>query len=172
MKKTIMISILALVLSVVATPAPSEEIAEVGAATGKTYYTGTFKIIPMGSERVQVSYEAFGVNVSDPKEGLLHNASGHCIGGFHAVKGVYRDDAGFCVFTRPDGDQVFITFRATGETGKRGMGNSEIVGGTGKFIGITGSGEFTRHNLRPPKKGHFAIFDISTLRWKLPETKK
>jgi hypothetical protein len=55
--------------------------------------------------------------------------------------------------------------------GKSAKGTTTIVGGTGKFVGITGTGEFTRHSLRSPAKGVFGSFAITKVSWKLPEKK-
>ena len=55
--------------------------------------------------------------------------------------------------------------------GKSGKGILKFVGGTGKFVGITGTGEFTRHALRAPAKGVFASFAVAKSSWKLPEKK-
>jgi len=51
---------------------------------------------------------------------------------------------------------------------KGAKGTATIVGGTGKYEGITGTAEFTRISLRPPEGGHFASFSISNISWKLP----
>jgi hypothetical protein len=125
----------------------------------------------MGEERVQMNYVAYGVSVSDTGKGIFHNASGHVVEGLLAVKGIYENDSGFVSFTRPDGDKVFYTYKASGALGKSAKGTFTFVGGTGKFVGIQGSGEFTRHSLRPPAKGVFASFSVSKFNWKLPEVK-
>ena len=51
-----------------------------------------------------------------------------------------------------NGDKVFITLKATGETAKPGIvgitkGTVTITGGTGKCSGIEGSFEYTRYAL-------------------------
>ena len=107
--------ILTLLLLATAGPVVGEEIAKEGSASGKTYWTGSFDVLPMGEERVQMNYVAHGVSVGDNGKGIFHNASGHVVGGLHAVKGVY-EDSGFCTFTRPDGDKLFFTYKASGAT--------------------------------------------------------
>lgn len=160
--------ILTLLLLATAGPVVGEEIAKEGSASGKTYWTGSFDVLPMGEERVQMNYVGHGVSVSDNGKGIFHNASGHVVGGLHAVKGAY-EDSGFCTFTRPDGDKVFFTYKTSGTLGKSAKGTFTYVGGTGKFVGIQGGGEFTRYSLRPPSKGFFASFSVSKTNWKLPE---
>jgi hypothetical protein len=160
--------ILTLLLLATAGPVVGEEIAKEGSASGKTYWVGTFDVLPMGEERVQMNYVAHGISVGDNEKNIFHNASGHVVGGLHAVKGAY-EDSGFCTFTRPDGDKLFFTYKASGTLGKSAKGTFTYVGGTGKFVGLQGGGEFTRYSLRPPSKGFFASFSVSKANWKLPE---
>jgi hypothetical protein len=171
MKKIILTLALACFLFLAFGLIANAETAKKGTTSGKTFFTGTFKAVPMEKERVQMNYEAFGVGVSDTGEGVLHNATVHILGALHAVKGDYKD-SGFMVFTHPDGDKVFLTYKATGRLWKSAKGTVTYVGGTGKFAGIQGSGEFTRHGLRPPTKGMLAGFAVAKTNWELPETKK
>lgn len=171
MIKKSMALILTLLLLVVAGPVVAEEMAREGSGSSRIYWTGTFDVLPMGKERVQMNYEGYSVYVSDTEKGLLHHATGHVVGGLLAVKGVYENDSGLISYTRPDGDQIFLTYKCSGTMGKSAKGTIILVGGTGKFIGITGTGEFTRHSLRAPAKGVFASFAVSKSSWKLPEKK-
>jgi hypothetical protein len=60
------------------------------------------------------------------------------------VKNGKADDTGHCAWTDADGDKVFSDWsgQVDMKTGKGG-GPATIVGGTGKFVGITGSAPFT-----------------------------
>jgi hypothetical protein len=75
-------------------------------------------------------------------------------------------------FTRPDGDQIFATYKCAGQVGKTGKGTYTIVGGTGKLLGIKGEGDFTRFMLRPTPKGVGAAYSIVKGNWKTVEPKK
>jgi hypothetical protein len=161
--------ILTLLLLATAGPVVAEEMAREGSGTGKVYWTGTFDVLPMGKELVQMNYKGYGVQVSDTGKGLFHNAAGHVVGGLLGVKGVYENDSGLITYTLPGGDQIFLTYKCSGTMGKSAKGTTTIVGGTGKFVGITGTGEFTRHSLRSPAKGAFASFAVTKVSWKLPE---
>ena len=131
-------------------------------------YSGTFKIVAMGQERMQMTYEVLGVIVSDANDCILQNASLRCVGSFNAIKGVYEDDNGFCVCTRPDGDQLFTSYKASGRLGTVGKGTVTYVGGTGKFAGIQGSGEFSRIGVRPAAEGTFQGYNRVKDHYKLP----
>jgi hypothetical protein len=171
MIKKFMVLILTLLLLATAGPVVAEEMAREGSGTGRVYWTGTFDVLPMGKELVQMNYEGYGVQVSDTGKGLFHNATTHVVGGLLGVKGVYENDSGLITYTRPDGDQIFLTYKCSGTMGKSAKGTVTFVGGTGKFVGVTGTGEFTRHSLRPPAKGVFASFAVTKSSWKLPEKK-
>ncbi len=172
MKRIILASILVLAVSVAFVSFSSAEMAKEGSGSGKTYWTTKFDVLPMGKGLVQINYEGWSVSQSDTGEGLLHNASGHVVGGLLAVKGAYENDSGLASYTRPDGDQIFLTYKTSGVLGKTGNGTFTFVGGTGKFVGIQGSGEFTRYMLRPPTKGFGASFTVTKSNWKIVEPKK
>ncbi len=145
----------------------SEEMAKEDSYTGKNYATGTSKALPMGEERIHVTYEGTGIYVSDIEEGFLNNASQHFLGALHAVKGAF-EESGFMVSTVPDGDKVFATWKGSGNLGKDAKGTYTYVGGTGKYTGITGGGEFTRSNLQPASKGVWSAITLFKGNWKLP----
>lgn len=143
------------------------EMAKEGSATGRNFATVTVKALPMGEERLHLTYEGSGIYISDDEEGFLNNASIHFLGALHAVKGVF-EESGFMVSTVPDGDKVFATWEGSGNLGKDAEGTYTYVGGTGKYTGITGSGEFTRSSLQPPSKGVHAAISLFKGNWKLP----
>ena len=143
-------------------PAP---IPKEGSFSGVNVLSGTVKFMALGKDRAQLSYDVMGVSTS---EGLLHNASMRCVGGMHVVNGAYDDESGSCVYTRPDGDQVFTTHKAAGKVGVAAKGTFTIVGGTGKMAGITGGGEFTRYNVRPAAEGTSQSVTHGAGKYKLP----
>jgi len=172
MKKLCLTFLLVLAVSVAFVPFSSAEMAKEGSGSGTTHWVTKFNALPMGKGLVQINYEGWSVSKSDTGEGLLHNASGHVVGGLLAVEGAYKNDSGLVSFTRPDGDQIFLTYKTSGVLGKTGKGTITYVGGTGKFVGIQGSGEFTRYILRPPAKGFGASFSVDKSNWKIVEPKK
>ena len=168
MKKIIVASVLALAVLIAFAPFSSAEMAKEGSSSGIQYVIMKSTILPMGKGVAQINYEGWGIRREDTGKGLLHNASSHIVGGLRLVKGVYKNDSGMICFTRPDGDQVFITYKASGVAGKTGKGTITYIGGTGKCVGIQGSGEFTRHHLRHPAKGFGASINVVKSNWKIP----
>jgi len=168
MKKTVLVLILGIVLLAVFGTEAQAQIPKEGTSSFTHAYNATFKLLPMGQERVQMTYEVMGVTISNTPEDLFHNSSIRCLGALHAVKGEFNDESGFCVNTRPDGDQIFSTFKATGKLGVNAKGTFTVVGGTGKLVGIQGSGEFTRIDLRPAAEGTIQGYVRGKGHYKLP----
>lgn len=138
-----------------------------GTYTSTHTYGCTFKIAQMGEERSQGTYECLGVILADGGDGPLHGASSRCLGAWHTIKGAW-EDAGSCVATRPDKDQAFLRYSATGKSGGSGTGTFTFVGGTGKLAGITGAGESTSTSLRSTAADNFHGYSKSKVSYKLP----
>jgi hypothetical protein len=166
-----MVLIFTLIVLTTVGPVLAEEMAREGSVSSRASWTVSMTALPMGKELVQINYDGYGVAVSDTGKGLLHNASAHVVGGMLIKNGVYDNDSGLICYTRPDGDQLFVAYKTSGQMGKGAKGVGTFVGGTGKFEGITGKLEFTRYQLRPPAKGAGASFSLAKGPWKLPEKK-
>lgn len=168
MKKTILASVLSLVLLVAFVPNAKAQMAKEGAYSGTYGISATIlKALAMGKERVQMNYEYMGAYTSDTGEGFLHNSSIRGVGTLHAVKGIFEGN-GFHVATDLDGDQAFYVYKSTGTLGRGEKGTLTWVGGTGKYIGIQGSGEFTFTPVRPATEGTIQGIVKEKGHWKLP----
>jgi len=167
-KKTVLVLILGIVVLAVFGTEAKAQVPKEGATSFTCAYSGTFKALSMGQERVQMTYEVIGVTIGDTPEDVNHNSSLRCLGAVHVVKGEYKDDGGFCVQTRPDGDLIFSTYKAVGKMGGIAKGTATLVGGTGKMVGIQGSAEFTRIDVRPAAEGTFQGYNRVKGQYKLP----
>ena len=168
MKKTVLVLILGIVLLAVFGLEAKAQVPKEGSTSFIFAYSGTLKDLPMGQGRVQMTYEIMGVGIGDTPEDLFHNASIRCLGAFLAVKGEYKDNSGFCVHTRPDGDQIFSSYKGVGKMGSGSKGTVTLVGGTGKFVDIQGSIEYTEFLLRPVSEGTFQGYQRLKGQYKLP----
>jgi len=166
--KKITLALLSFLVIIAAFGSAQAQIPKEGSSSYIIGYSGTYKTVAMGQERIQITYEVLGVIVSDASDCILQNASLRCIGSYHVIKGAYEDDSGFCVCTRPDGDQLFTSYKASGRLGGVGKGTVTYVGGTGKFTGIQGSGEFTRIGVRPAADGTLQGYNRVKDHYKLP----
>jgi hypothetical protein len=167
MKKAITALVLSLVILAVFGPEAKAQVPKEATTSCTNSYSGTFKALPMGQERVQMTYESMGLTICDSGENLFHNTSFRCLGALHAVKGEYNN-SGFCVATRPDGDQIFSTYKSVGKMGGIAKGTLTIVGGTGKLAGIEGNSEYTEFFMRPAAEGTFQAYNRSKGQYKLP----
>ncbi|HXX36305.1 MAG TPA: hypothetical protein VEM15_17685 [Thermodesulfobacteriota bacterium] len=167
MKKAITALVLTTVILVVFGMEARAQIPKEGTSSQTWPYSGTFKVLAMGQECLEMTWEVLGVVISDTSEDIFHNASFRCIGASYAVKGEFNN-SGFCVATRPDGDQIFWTLKATGKMGVGSKGTSTFVGGTGKLTGIQGGGEYTEFFVRPAAEGTFQGVTRSKGQYKLP----
>jgi hypothetical protein len=165
MKRVILVSILALAALVAFAPVSNAEMAKEGTASGTMIFSGTFKALPMGQERLQMAFEVLGAYVG---EGPLNHSSFRCVGGMHAVKGEFLDETGSCIFTNPDGDQAWSTYKCAGQVGRSARGTFKWVGGTGKLTGMQGEGKFERYNVRPAAEGTIQGYAQTKGSWKLP----
>jgi hypothetical protein len=168
MKKSVLVLILSIVLLAVFGMEAKAQIPKEGTTSFTSAYSGAVKILAMGQERLQMTYEFMGATIGDTPEDISHNASFRCLGALHAVKGEFNDDSCFCVSIRPDGDQIFLTYKGAGKMGATYKETFTIVGGTGKLVGIQGSGECTGIFLRPAAEGTGQIYDRDKGHYKLP----
>lgn len=128
--------------------------------------SGSFQVVPLGKDRARGMYDVMGVELGEG--GLLHNASARCIGAMTITNGAWDDESGNCIYTLPDGDQVFTAHRGAGKIGGETKGTWTYLGGTGKLVGIQGSGEWSRYAVRRAAEGTSQSVTRSTGTYKVP----
>ena len=161
-----MIVILAVVLLAYPGTVLGEEITKQGSASDTTYYTSTWRVLEVKEGYAQMNYDARGIITSDNEAGPNHHASTRCLGAAKVVKAEFKE-FGYCISTRPDGDQVYSSYEGKGKAGLA-KGTFVFAGGTGKWKGVTGSGEWTRTALQNSAAGAGASISVSAYSWKLP----
>jgi hypothetical protein len=127
--------------------AVSGDLPKEGSDAGTYSGYGTYKVVPIGKERLLIRWDENGLNISN---GYSDHTTWHCWGTGDYIKGVGQDK-GNCVGTAPDGDQIVQSVECEKHPidQKTFKCTSTYAGGTGKFTGITGvdtnlchSGEF------------------------------
>jgi hypothetical protein len=173
MKRIILVSVLALAVLVTFVPISNAEMAKEGTTSSTVIYAGKHKIIPLDKERFVITYENYGVRLSDSKEGPFHGMSHHNVGVLYFENGVGRL-RGYVFNTDKDGDKVIIeiTEENSQPSPKPTSGKGKIIGGTGKFKGIQGNMEYTRRNMRPAEKGTHQAISKSKMTYRIVEPKK
>ena len=167
MKKTLTMVILSLVLLASAGFVFGAEMAKEGSDTASIGFIVTAQTLAQGKEYLQMNYDAQGVVTTEDEASPLSMSSVQCVGSIKSIKDEFKE-TGLCTYTRPDGDQIHVSYEGTGKLGQSAKGLSTFVGGTEKCLGITGGGEWDRTSLRGPVKGVHASFLKFTYNWKIP----
>lgn len=168
MKKIILALVVSLALVIICgQTVTAGDIPKQGTYTGKMVISLTLKSIAVG-DRLIVGYEYMGVFLNDRGEGFLHNASVRGLGAFHAenVKGVFEYDRSSGVLIDSDGDQVIFTHEVKGSFDS--VRTLTFHGGTGKYTGIQGGGEWTWVQTRSATEVTAQGYAIHKGHWKLP----
>jgi hypothetical protein len=86
-------------------------------------------------------YTTTGVTFNDAGSGLLHMGKAACSYA-NFTRNKINKGAGFCTFEDKDGDNIFFQYAGTGTATGEVSGVNDIIGGTGKFKGISGGGSY------------------------------
>ena len=101
-----------------------------------------------GNGNMSITYDG-NAGLMDKEPGSIFDKSTmHCIGGLTLVAGKFDDETGMCTFYLMDGEKVYMNYKGKGTGGQGGTGTFVIVGGTGKYENISGSGNSSRQNIR------------------------
>ena len=164
--KAYMALILTLVLLITTGPVIAEEMAKEGSASATMSFNCPLTVMTMG-KNAQYTFDCLGVLVTDSPNNPFNNASARILGSGLFLKGAYTELGSMCL-TLPSGDQVFATYKGKSVEGKL-KANFTYTGGTEKFAGITGGGEFeTFHVPKPAMKGTVQGYVKLKGNWKLP----
>jgi hypothetical protein len=169
MKKSIWILGLGLVLLFIFglnAHAQSNEVTESFTAS----YYGTSKVLPLGPGRGCMTWEHFGVVVSDTGGGLFQGATSRCVGANSSGQGSFEGE-GYCAYTLKDGEKVFTRNKYGGKMGNPippYQATQKMIGGTGKHSEIEGQLEFTVNILRPSAEGITQLLQRGKITYKLP----
>jgi hypothetical protein len=169
MKKPILIVALSFVLWVAFAASGQSQTAGEFTEWATITYSGNAKTLSLGKDLNYVSYEVTGVVVNDTGEGLFHGATVRCLGEQSAEKGEYERDRGSCICNLMNGDKVFLSYKATGDSGIPSKGTATILGATGSYSkGVQGGYGFTGYSLRPAIEGIIQSFVRAKFQYRLP----
>ena len=140
------IQIAALAASILtASAACAADFPKKGEAEYDAYYTGS-NALNLETAKVGMGgiEEITGITRNVKGEGPFHDMSVRCL--YHWTQiGEAVDTGGSCIETDRDGDEVFTTFANGGHT---------MIGGSGKYKGITGTASYTIDFLHNTNGGH------------------
>ena len=129
-----------------------------GTATYVTYYTSrSLANLDMGEVGSEALLELVGITRNTDGQKFFDNMAVRCIFYREAVGGKVRGN-GACIETDSDGDKVFTTFDAAALV-------HTLIGGTGKYKGISGTAPYTVNRLPAPGEGLGAISVDHKVTW-------
>lgn len=139
-----------------------------GSGEYRSARTAQVHILKLGEERMQINYDETGVVVEAPPDSPFCNASFNTMGTIHVINGDLTYN-GSALWTNPDGDQIYGTFKGEGKLGGDSTGFLEIVGGSGKCAGIQGTLKLkSGPRIKSSKKGFSMGVTVGTITWKIP----
>ena len=117
----------------------------------------------VGGDVTAIGLENTGIIASGSTKDF-ENSSAHCVGLFRIVGGK-RAGNGMCKFLDPAGNTVLGEFQILGP----GEGSWEFLAGTGKFKGISGSGQWKVYTTaKPSVEGSSQFCERYTGKYTLP----
>ena len=124
-------------------------------------YVGPHYVIAHSKDHMAGSYAARGGSLA-PAGDPFHAASGVCYGAWILLNGEYSE-SGACEFTDGSGDRFMGVYSRRNQE----KGIWRMVGGTGKFVGISGSGHFIPGTALPQPAGQVVACNREIGDWKL-----
>ena len=104
-------------------------------------------VLAISGNRTFLSDEIDGVARNDAGGPMFERFGQRGLGWVEIVSDEGLGDRGRCTYTDKDGDNIFTTYSGKGDAKGVERGNYEVVGGTGKFTGITGTGDYFQPNI-------------------------
>lgn len=157
-----MLASTAVILTVCATPAAAAEFPRTGSAEYDTYFVDNPVAKIDSGAGTGTIVDSTGITRNVKGEGPFHDMSMRCL--YH-VGGMGKTSHynGSCVETDKDGDNVFSTFDDK---------NHYLMGGTGKYKGITGTVSYTVVDLHEMVGGRPAVIVNHKATWEIKQQKQ
>ena len=153
----LMLASMAVVLTFCASPAVSAEFPKTGSAEYDTYYVENPLAKIDSGVGTGTILDATGITRNVKGEGPFHDMSVRCL--YHSSSmGDTSHFNGSCVETDKDGDNVFTTFDDKAHY---------LMGGTGKYKGITGTVPYTFVGLHDTVGGRAAYIVNHKATWEI-----
>ena len=154
--KSLLVS-MAVVLTFCAAPAVSAEFPKTGEAEYDTYYVDNVVAKIDSGVGTGAIVDETGITRNVSGEGPFHDMSVRCLYHWSVVEKTNHFN-GSCVHTDKDGDNIFGTFDDT---------TTALIGGTGKYKGITGTAAYTIVELHETVDGRPALIINHKAKWEI-----
>jgi hypothetical protein len=139
MRKALSVFVTAVSFGALCTGVGAQQLPKSGSISFHTGWKDNSVAIQVADKRWQGQGMVTGATFNDKGTGPLHLGPANCSYTFVAIEGNAKN-MGYCTFGDADGDRIFAQFTGAGTPEGEANGTNEIVGGTGKYAGIQGSG--------------------------------
>jgi hypothetical protein len=124
--------------------------------------------VSMGQDLIGWTADSTIGLVADKPEGFGDRVTGRCLGSGRVTKGNVEFEYSTCEFTDLAGDKFYTTLSFVSSNADTSAAKQTIVGGTGKYSGITGGWDVVRRQHRAPAEGEGVGSAKLTGTYKLP----
>ena len=152
-----MLALMVVVGTFCAAPAVSAEFPKTGEAEYDTYYVDNVLQKIDSKAGTAAIVEETGITRNIKGEGPLHDMSVRCLYSWSLVERT-RHSNGSCVHSDKDGDDIFATFDDK---------TTYLMGGTGKYKGITGTVRYTEAPVHDTVGGRQAVIVNHKAAWQI-----
>lgn len=112
-------------------------------STGEIANKDSTQMIPIDDNQVVIKSDNQGTITTVDPNNPINGATGGCSGTMLLSMGKLTG-GGYCTYEDADGDTSIVSFTSAGMNDKGGnSGTWMMVGGTGKYMGATGGGDFS-----------------------------
>lgn len=112
------------------------------------------------------TFEFAGITRNLDGNAVFNRMTEHCTGQYYYGSENMAQTNGSCLYVDPDGDRMMVNWKSDSSYN----GTKQIVGGTGKYAGITGKGTFTGTQLKAPASGMDLWLTDVELEYKMSKT--
>ena len=137
-----------IILTLIFTLMSSTTFAESGNFNAAGAGSWSLNMMDAGNGNMSITYDGNAGLMDKVSGSIFDKSTMHCIGGLTLVAGKFDDETGMCTFYLIDGEKVYMNYKGKGTGGQGGTGTFIIIGGTGKYENISGSGFSSRQNIR------------------------
>lgn len=131
-------------------------------------YHAKLNRVSMGQDLIGWTADSTVGLVADKPEGFGDRVTGRCLGAGRLIKGKVEFEYGTCEYTDLTGDKFYTTLSYVSANADTTAAKQTIVGGTGKYLGITGAWDVVRREHRAPAQGEGVGSTKLTGTYKLP----
>lgn len=141
-------------LLLAASTAVAAELPQAGEFDISVCYSGNARVLKMDDAHVAWGYgDETGFTHAAQPDGIMDKMWTRCVGSGGVMEGK-RENTGLCEYTDLDGDKLFlISKNAVQLDSKTRESSVRLLGGTGKYAGISGEGTNDNQQFFPEEQG-------------------